>query len=85
MISIIFWAGMSLGSQTVGRNEGEQRAIEAFETHLHQVPEDARARVLLAGAYAADERVDQYDSDTFFTICNYEQVLRDHSTIAQVA
>jgi non-specific serine/threonine protein kinase len=36
-----------------------QRAIEAFEAHLHQVPEDARARVLLAGSYAADERVDE--------------------------
>ena len=25
-----------------------------------------------------EERVEQYESDTFFTICNYEQVLRDH-------
>jgi SNF2 family DNA or RNA helicase len=30
---------------------------------------------------SAEERVQQYQSDTFFTICNYEQVLRDHATI----
>jgi non-specific serine/threonine protein kinase len=36
-----------------------QRAIQAFETQLGQVPEDARARILLAGAYAADGRVDE--------------------------
>lgn len=33
---------------------------------------------------AADERSDQYESDAFFTICNYEQVLRDHPTIERV-
>jgi len=32
-----------------------------------------------------EERVGQYESDTFFTICNYEQVLRDHATIERVA
>jgi non-specific serine/threonine protein kinase len=48
----------ALGKQDALKNV-RQRAIEAFETHLHQVPEDARARVLLAGAYAADERVDE--------------------------
>ncbi len=30
------------------------------------------------------ERAEQYDSDTFFTICNYEQVLRDVSAIETV-
>lgn len=30
---------------------------------------------------SAEERVGQYGSDTFFTICNYEQVLRDHTAI----
>jgi len=30
------------------------------------------------------ERVAQYESDMFFTICNYEQVLRDHATIERV-
>ncbi len=31
------------------------------------------------------ERVEQYESDTFFTICNYEQVLRDLSAIEKVS
>ncbi|MCR9296236.1 MAG: DEAD/DEAH box helicase [bacterium] len=30
------------------------------------------------------ERIQQYQSDTFFTICNYEQVLRDLSAIEDV-
>lgn len=30
---------------------------------------------------SGDERLEQYASDTFFTICNYEQVLRDLSAI----
>ncbi len=33
---------------------------------------------------SAEERVGQYESDTFFTICNYEQVLRDHPTIERI-
>ncbi len=32
------------------------RQIQAFEAHLRQVPEDARARILLAGAYADEGR-----------------------------
>ena len=36
-----------------------QRAIQAFEAHLRQVPEDARARILLAGAYAYDGRIEE--------------------------
>lgn len=32
----------------------------------------------------AEERITQYHREAFFTICNYEQVLRDHSTIEQV-
>ena len=35
-----------------------RRRIAAFENHLKQVPEDARARVLLAGDYADTGRVD---------------------------
>jgi len=31
-----------------------------------------------------EERVTQYDSDTFFTICNYEQILRDHPTVERI-
>ncbi len=33
---------------------------------------------------SGEERVQQYESDTFFTICNYEQVLRDHATIERL-
>jgi SNF2 family DNA or RNA helicase len=31
-----------------------------------------------------EERIEQYQSDTFFTICNYEQVLRDLTAIENV-
>ncbi|MCA9175267.1 MAG: helicase [Planctomycetales bacterium] len=34
---------------------------------------------------SGEERVDQYHGDAFFTICNYEQVLRDYATIERVA
>jgi serine/threonine protein kinase len=46
----------------LGKTEGErnmiQRRIAAFENHLKQVPEDARARVLLGGDYARLGRTD---------------------------
>ena len=32
----------------------------------------------------ADERAEQYNNDSFFTVCNYEQVLRDILAIEQV-
>jgi Flp pilus assembly protein TadD len=35
-----------------------QRWIQALEGHLRQVPEDARARILLGAAYADDNRFD---------------------------
>jgi non-specific serine/threonine protein kinase len=35
-----------------------QRAIQAFEAHLRQVPEDARARILLSANYAGEGRQD---------------------------
>jgi SNF2 family DNA or RNA helicase len=41
-----------------------------------------RSSQLVIGS--AEERVAQYDSDAFFTICNYEQILRDHPTIERV-
>jgi non-specific serine/threonine protein kinase len=34
------------------------RRIQALETHLHKVPEDVRARVMLAIDYAASDRLD---------------------------
>ena len=46
----------------LGKTEGVrnmvQRRIAALENHLKQVPEDARARVLLGGDYARLERTD---------------------------
>ncbi len=36
-------------------------------------------------AGSAQERAEQYDSNCFFTICNYEQVLRDLDSIEPVA
>ncbi len=33
---------------------------------------------------SAEERVAQYDGDAFFTICNYEQILRDHATVERI-
>ena len=34
---------------------------------------------------SASERVEQYQNDTFFKICNYEQILRDHATIEAIS
>jgi non-specific serine/threonine protein kinase len=44
----------SLGAlaKTESRNNIMQRAIQAHEAHLREVPEDARSRSLLAGCYA---------------------------------
>jgi SNF2-related domain/Helicase conserved C-terminal domain len=39
------------------------------------------AQIVLGGGA---ERIEQYESDTFFTICNYEQVLRDLTAIESV-
>lgn len=41
-----------------------------------------RSSQLVMGS--AEERVAQYDNDTFFTICNYEQILRDHPTVERI-
>jgi serine/threonine protein kinase/Flp pilus assembly protein TadD len=46
----------------LGKTDGErniiQRRMEALENHLKQVPEDARARILLGGDYARLARTD---------------------------
>jgi serine/threonine protein kinase/Tfp pilus assembly protein PilF len=46
----------------LGREEAKhnvrQRLLQAFEEHLRDVPEDARARILRAGMYAQEGRVD---------------------------
>jgi Tfp pilus assembly protein PilF len=40
------------------------RAVAAFENHLKQVPEDARARILIAGYYAELNRVEDAIRET---------------------
>ena len=47
----------ALGKHDALRNI-RQRAIQAFEAHLRQVPEDARARILIAAYYAVEGRHD---------------------------
>jgi non-specific serine/threonine protein kinase len=47
----------ALGKHEALRNF-RQRNIQALEAHLRQVPEDARARILLSVQYAAENRVD---------------------------
>jgi len=47
----------ALGKQEALRNV-RQRAIQVFEEHVRRAPEDARARILLAGLYAYEGRVD---------------------------
>ena len=48
----------ALGKKEALKNVS-QRATQAFEAHLRQVPEDARARILLASYYAAEGRFDE--------------------------
>ena len=47
----------ALGKDEALRNV-RQRMIQALETHVQQVPEDARARTLLASGYAEENRFD---------------------------
>jgi TolB-like protein/Tfp pilus assembly protein PilF len=47
----------AMGKEEAKRNM-TQRRMAALENHLKQVPEDARARILLAGDYADLERVE---------------------------
>lgn len=32
----------------------------------------------------AEERLEQYDSDKFMTVCNYEQIIRDHNIVSRI-
>jgi serine/threonine protein kinase/Tfp pilus assembly protein PilF len=52
----------------MGKDEARKniqlRAVAAFENHLKQVPEDARARILVAGYYAELMRVDDAIRET---------------------
>ncbi len=53
----------ALGKQEVRRNV-MLRCVAALENHLKQVPEDARARILLGGHYAELDRVDDATRET---------------------
>ncbi|HVS04240.1 MAG TPA: protein kinase [Thermoanaerobaculia bacterium] len=60
----------ALGKAEALRNL-RQRTIQALETHLRQVPEDARARVLLSGNYAEMDRAEEAVREA-----NFAMVLR---------
>jgi len=53
----------ALGKHEIRKNI-QMRAVAAFENHLKQVPEDARARILIAGYYAELNRVDDAIRET---------------------
>jgi serine/threonine protein kinase/tetratricopeptide (TPR) repeat protein len=53
----------AIGKEEVRRNI-QQRRVAALENHLKQVPEDARARILLAGDYAELNRVEDAMRET---------------------
>jgi tetratricopeptide (TPR) repeat protein len=57
----------ALGKQETLRNV-RQRFVTALERHLRQVPEDARARILLAQRYAELERLDEAVRETNLAI-----------------
>lgn len=53
----------ALGKEEIRRNI-QLRAVSAFENHLKQVPEDARARILVAGYYAELNRTEDAVRET---------------------
>jgi serine/threonine protein kinase/tetratricopeptide (TPR) repeat protein len=53
----------ALGKHEIRKNI-QMRAVAAFENHLKQVPEDARARILIAGYYAELNRVEDAIRET---------------------
>ena len=57
----------ALGKEEALRN-WRHRAIAALEQHLRQVPEDARARILLAGFFAAQDRLEDAVREANFAI-----------------
>jgi serine/threonine protein kinase/cytochrome c-type biogenesis protein CcmH/NrfG len=56
-----------MGKQEAHRNT-RQRRIAALETHLKHVPEDARARILLASDYAGIDRFDDAVREVDFAV-----------------
>ncbi|MGA2457823.1 MAG: protein kinase [Terriglobales bacterium] len=57
----------ALGKEEALRNF-RQRRVSALERHLNQVPEDARARILLAGDYAEMNRLEEAVRETNLAI-----------------
>jgi tetratricopeptide (TPR) repeat protein len=57
----------ALGKEEALRN-WRQRAIAALEQHLRKVPEDARARILLSGFFAALNRLEDAVREANFAI-----------------
>src|SRR5262249_8579103 len=53
----------ALGKADAARNS-RLRLIQALENHLREVPEDARARILLGGMYAQEHRVEDAVRET---------------------
>jgi serine/threonine protein kinase len=66
-----------LGKQELLGNV-RQRAIHALETHLLEVPEDARARILLGGQYASQGRAEDAIRET-----NLATLLRPNEATVQ--
>jgi tetratricopeptide (TPR) repeat protein len=60
----------SMGKEEATRNV-RLRLLEALENHLREVPEDARARILLGGMYSQEHRIDDAVRET-----NLAMVLR---------
>jgi len=57
----------ALGKKEALRNF-QQRRVAALEAHLRKVPEDARARILLAGDYAQMDRLEEATREATFAI-----------------
>jgi len=57
----------AMGKQEALRNIMQRRVV-AFENHLKQVPEDARARILLASDYASMDRIDDAVREANFAV-----------------
>ncbi len=57
----------AMGKQEALRNT-RQRQSAALENHLKHVPEDARARILLANDYASMDRIDDAVRETNFAV-----------------
>jgi tetratricopeptide (TPR) repeat protein len=85
----------AMGKEEALRNT-RQRRVVALENHIKHVPEDARARILLGGDYAAMDRVEDSIRETNFAIalrpneatvlynaaCNFCQLKRKPEALA---